>query len=196
MWSLIFTALVDGRAGMDLLGARLIRWQVGVHWCVAALLTMPAILLAILWLLSAAVDPAFSPRFQSLFAVGLLAGTFEEIGWTGFATPRLLARFALEITGLLLGFTWALWHLLVDFRYNVNSMGIAWPLEFAIVYLATLTPISNADVVGLQPQPKPVSGDPDAREFYRLAARSVPYDLLHAESTYGNPFLRSRSGVR
>ena len=36
--------------------------------------------------------------------------------------------------------TWALWHLLVDFRYNVDTMSIAWPLEFAIVYLATLTP--------------------------------------------------------
>jgi hypothetical protein len=41
---------------------------------------------------------------------------------------------------LSLGFTWALWPLLVDFRYNINTMGVAWPLEFAIVYLATLTP--------------------------------------------------------
>ena len=31
------------------------------------------------------------PRFQwALFAVGLFEGSFEEIGWTGSATPRLL----------------------------------------------------------------------------------------------------------
>jgi uncharacterized protein len=138
---LICTALVDGRAGMGSLGVRLIRWQVGVHWYVVALLTMPTILLTNLWLLSAAVDPAFSPRFQwPLFAVGLLAGTFEEIGWTGFATPRLLARYGFSVAGLSLGLTWALWHLLVDLRYNIDAMGVAWPLEFAIVYLATLTP--------------------------------------------------------
>jgi membrane protease YdiL (CAAX protease family) len=138
---LIFTALADGRAGMGQLGARLIRWQVGVHWYAVALLTMPAILLTILWSLSAVVDPAFSPRFQwALFAVGLVAGSFEEIGWTGFATPRLLARQTLGMAGLSLGFIWAFWHLLVDFRYNIDAMGAAWLLEFAIVYLATLTP--------------------------------------------------------
>jgi uncharacterized protein len=138
---LIFTALVDGRAGMRQLGARLMRWQVGAHWYAIALLTMPAILLTILWLSRVAIDPAFSPRFQwPLFAVGLIAGTFEEIGWTGFATPKLVARYGLAVAGLSLGLTWAFWHLLVDFRYNIDSMGIAWPLEFAVVYLATLTP--------------------------------------------------------
>jgi membrane protease YdiL (CAAX protease family) len=30
--------------------------------------------------------------------------------------------------------------LLVDFRYNFQVMGMIWPLEFAIVYIATLTP--------------------------------------------------------
>jgi hypothetical protein len=30
--------------------------------------------------------------------------------------------------------------LLVDFRYNFGAMKDLWPLEFAIVYLATLTP--------------------------------------------------------
>lgn len=138
---LILTALVDDRLGMGQLCASLLRWQAGVYWYAVALLTMPAMLLIILLLLSVAINPAFSPRFQwPLFAVGLIAGAFEEIGWTGFATPRLLARYGLGVAGLSLGFTWALWHLLVDFRYNAGAMGIGWPLEFAIVYLATLTP--------------------------------------------------------
>ena len=87
------------------------------------------------------VDPVFAPRFQWwLFGIGLLAGTFEEIGWTGFATPRLLTRKSLTVAGLTLGLTWALWHLLVDFRYNAAAMGSIWPLEFVITYLLTLTP--------------------------------------------------------
>jgi len=90
---LILTVLMDGRAGMHQLGARLLRRQFGAHWYAVALLTMPAILLTLLWLLSAAIDPAYSPRFQwPLFAVGLIAGSFEEIGWIGRHAVRREAR--------------------------------------------------------------------------------------------------------
>lgn len=138
---LILTAFLEGRAGLGELGARLINWRVGFRWYAVALLTIPTVLLIILLFLSAIVDPAFTPGFQwALFAVGLVAGTFEEIGWTGFATPRLLARQGIGVAGLSLGLTWAFWHLLVAFRYNIDAMGAAWVLEFAIVYVATLTP--------------------------------------------------------
>ena len=138
---LALTALLDGRAGLRGLLASLVRWRLGVRWYAVALLTTPLLLLAIPWPLSAFVDPAFAPRFQwALFAIGLVAGSFEEIGWTGFATPRLLARQRLPMAGLSLGLVWALWHVLVDFRSNFNMMGIAWLLEFAVLYLATLTP--------------------------------------------------------
>jgi hypothetical protein len=41
---------------------------------------------------------------------------------------------------LSLGCIWALWHLLVDFRYNSGALGAVWPLEFFITYLLALTP--------------------------------------------------------
>jgi hypothetical protein len=34
---------------------------------------------------------------------------------------------------------WALWHVLVDFCQNFSTVGIAWLLEFAVFYVATLT---------------------------------------------------------
>lgn len=138
---LVLTLLLEGRAGMHQLGVRLLRWKVGARWYAVALLTIPTSLLAILLPLSAAVNPAFAPKFQwALFAVGATAGAFEEIGWTGFATPRLLARQPIGTAGLSLGITWAFWHLLVDFRYNFGAMGARWLLEFAVVYVSTLTP--------------------------------------------------------
>jgi len=51
-----------------------------------------------------------------LLAVGFVAGSFEEIGWTGFASTRLLERHGLGQAGLTLGLVWAFWHLLADVR--------------------------------------------------------------------------------
>lgn len=137
---LAMTAVLDGRLGLHRLRLSLIRWRVGARWYAIALLTMPLLLVTVLWPISAFVDEAFAPRFQwQLFAVGVVAGSFEEIGWTGFATPRLLARQRLFTAGLSLGLTWALWHLLVDFRQNFNTLRIVWLLQFAVFYIAALT---------------------------------------------------------
>ena len=137
---LAMTALLDGQAGLRRLRMSLMRWRVGVRWYAVALLTMPLLLLIVLWPLSAFVDAAFALRFQwPFFAIGLIAGSFEEIGWTGFGTPRLLALKRLFIAGLSLGLVWALWHVLVDFRQNFNTLVAAWLLEFAAFYVAALT---------------------------------------------------------
>jgi uncharacterized protein len=137
---LILTAALDGRDGLRRLWGNLTDWRVDLRWYAIALLTTPLLLIAILWPLSCFVDPAFAPRFQwPLFAIGLIAGCFEEIGWTGFATRRLLSRESLLRVGLGLGVIWALWHLLVDFRYNDQPMGGAWLLQFAVFCGATLT---------------------------------------------------------
>jgi uncharacterized protein len=123
---LAMTALLNGREGLHQLRSGLAHWRVGRRWVAVALLTMPILMLAVLWPLSALVDPAFAPRFQwQLFVIGLVAGSFEEIGWTGFATPRLLARQRPFMAGLWLGLVWAVWHVWVDFRQNFNAVGIA-----------------------------------------------------------------------
>ena len=138
---LILTVILEGRSGLRQLGSGLLRWRIGVGWYAVALLTAPLMLLAILWAFSALVAPAFAPHFQwTLLAVGLIAGAFEEIGWTGFATPLLLARRGVGAAGLLLGSVWAVWHALVVFLFTFGAMGDAWIWSFAIVYIATLIP--------------------------------------------------------
>jgi membrane protease YdiL (CAAX protease family) len=47
-------------------------------------------------------------------AVGLGAGIFEELGWTGFAIPRLSRRHGIVSTGLIVGVLWGAWHLLTN----------------------------------------------------------------------------------
>ena len=57
-------------------------------------------------------------------AVGLAAGIFEELGWTGFAVPTLLGRprYGVLGTGLIVGVLWGAWHLPINFW----ASGVTW----------------------------------------------------------------------
>lgn len=135
----VLMSWLDGRAGLQEMWSRLMYWRVGWGWAAVAMLTVPLLVLVILWPLSVWVDSAFTPAFKlELFALGLVAGCCEEIGWTGFATQRWLARRSALAVGLQLGVLWAVWHAAADFSSNHAAMGAHWWAWFAVFWLATL----------------------------------------------------------
>lgn len=117
--SLLLTGLIDGRAGFRELGSRLLKWRVGAGWYAVALLTGPLLRVAVLFALSLN-SSEYIPRILVSdhklsiiligLAAGLAAGFFEELGWTGFAIPRLRRRHGILATGLIVGFLWGVWH--------------------------------------------------------------------------------------
>ena len=52
-----------------------------------------------------------SSTLPAIFIGRLLINVWEEIGWRGFALPRLQARHGVLIASLIIGFFWGLWHL-------------------------------------------------------------------------------------
>ena len=58
---------------------------------------------------------------------GLSAGIFEELGWTGFAVPRLRLRHGVVATGLIVGVLWGAWHILANviFARGAYSGGLS-----------------------------------------------------------------------
>lgn len=70
----------------------------------------------------------------------LIGGFFEEIGWTGFAIPRMLNRLNIFKTGLLLGLIWGAWHFLVNLWGSANSAGEAPLVLFLLVALFSFLP--------------------------------------------------------
>jgi membrane protease YdiL (CAAX protease family) len=67
----------------------------------------------------------------SLLLLGLLTGLLvalcEELGWTGFATPRFLMRHGVLATGLTMGVIWGVWHLPL-FAGNAADAGQVGPV--------------------------------------------------------------------
>ena len=109
---ILMTGLLDGRAGVRELLSRLLRWRVGVHWYLVALLTAPLLMAAILVALSL-TSPEFIPAIvttddragllMSGIVLGLVVCFFEELGWTGCATPEPRKRHGILTTGITMG---------------------------------------------------------------------------------------------
>ncbi|GAC1347250.1 MAG: hypothetical protein NVSMB27_12260 [Ktedonobacteraceae bacterium] len=138
--SIILTGMVDGRSGLRNLFSRMGRWRVGTRWYAAALLIPPALILAVLLFLRTLLSPVFSPHLFLLgFLFGIPAGFLEEIGWTGYAFPKMLLKRNALTASLLLGGLWGLWHLpVIDFLGAAYPHGAYW-LPFVLVFIALLT---------------------------------------------------------
>uniref|UniRef100_B0T347 Abortive infection protein n=1 Tax=Caulobacter sp. (strain K31) TaxID=366602 RepID=B0T347_CAUSK len=117
--AVILTFAARGLTGVYALLRRLVR--VGPAWTVAvAALALPAIALALSLLTPASQAWPVTPR-QVLVATPLVLLTTaqivtnsgplgEELGWRGYALPRLLARTSPLAAGTILGLIWTLWH--------------------------------------------------------------------------------------
>lgn len=145
--ALALTARSAGKGGVTALLRRLVDWQLPARWYVFAFVYMALIKLAVA-LLHRAWAGAW-PRFGAEPWYLMIAATFlsllvggqagEEIGWRGYALPRLAERFGLGGASLLLGVVWAAWHLPLFFVPAADTFGQSFPL-----YLLQVTAFSVA----------------------------------------------------
>jgi membrane protease YdiL (CAAX protease family) len=114
----IMTGITEGKAGVRRLRDRIRQRRAGWQWYLFILLGIPALIL-----LGIIIQPGALASFQGVtprllvtypvyfvvvfFAVGLP----EEIGWRGFALPRMQPRYGPLWGTLLLGVLWTFWHL-------------------------------------------------------------------------------------
>lgn len=130
--SLTLIGLLNGRTGYKEFLKRLTTLKIAFQWYIIALLTAPLIGFVTLFLLvplSEIYLPAIITSNDKVslvltgLMIGLSAGIFEEIGWTGFATPELRKKHNVFTTGLLIGIVWGIWHYITALWGSGNELG-------------------------------------------------------------------------
>lgn len=142
--ALIMTAATKGRAGLAALWRSLTEWRVGWKWLSVAL-GLPllfAVVSLLIGVVSGQIDLA---SYQPPLPWGLLlpyfvftlifTGIWEEVGWRGFALPRLQKHFTAEKASWILGPLWALWHAPVNYQHSPGG-------GFAFVYYMAISMVA------------------------------------------------------
>jgi membrane protease YdiL (CAAX protease family) len=145
--ALWLTGRATGRTGVNALLRRLFDWQVPARWYGFAVSYMVVVKLTVALVHRAAIGawPRFGQEPWYLMLAATVVSTLvggqagEEIGWRGYALPRLAARFGLGGASVLLGVLWAGWHLPLFFFPGADTAGQSFPL-----YLLQVTAMSVA----------------------------------------------------
>lgn len=138
---ILLTGLIDGQRGLGEFRSRLLKWRVGAAWYAVALLAAPLLAMTVTSTLAffsrefvpgiLAADDKVAVVLLGL-VVGTIAGFFEELGWTGFAIPRLKQHHSVLATGLIVGLLWSGWHVLVVV-WGIGERAGAIPLPVFII---------------------------------------------------------------
>lgn len=135
----------SGSSGLREMYARLTRWRVPAPWYVAALFGAPTIVFSVLLALSLTSRDFLPPVVSDGVDAAALGGAFgagfstllEELGWTGFVTPRLRSRHSVLTTGLIVGVLWTVWHLLqVTWVARVSHAEVSFAVYYPLYLLA------------------------------------------------------------
>jgi CAAX protease family protein len=139
--AIIVTAVAEGRTGMRALFQCVAIWRVGLRWYAVAL-GLPAVLSLGVVSLSVALGAPAEVRFNELSPLAVLLFFLvigEELGWRGYALPRLQARYGALGASLILGILWAAWHLPNQFIAGLEFYGYGFgAFAFYVVAMTVL----------------------------------------------------------
>jgi uncharacterized protein len=143
--ALSLTAIVDGRSGVSALLGKLAQWRLRPKWIAVALglglvmrLAMSGVALLLGLIPSVQLRP-WTPAQLALFAAMLFIFAIpEELGWRGYALPRLLAQRSPLIAGLFIGVMWGSLHLALHLPGMINAGAPFLPMWLGLVGLSML----------------------------------------------------------
>ncbi len=99
-------------------------------------------MLTVLLCLKTLVSPVYAPnRFFVGFSFGIVAGFFEEIGWTSYAFPKMAGTGNRLGAAIALGVLWATWHIpVIDYLGTATPHGAYW-VRYFLAFTAAMTAV-------------------------------------------------------
>jgi uncharacterized protein len=143
---LIMAAALEGRAGLRVLLVGMRRWRFPAREYAPLLVVL--LVVSVVQAVLVQLSPNYTPQLLAasnkmvplvMFLVVAFGAFVEELGWTGFATRRLLGRASVVRTGLLVGLLWGSWHFLADFTGSRAIYGGLFGWHFLAFWLIPLT---------------------------------------------------------
>ncbi len=154
--AILLARVMEGKAGLQALFHPIRRWRVGIQWYLFILLYPAAI-----WFLACAIDAVFGRSFeftipiltyfppeQAYMVVVALVFAFpntlgEELGWRGFALPRLQAKYNALVSSIMLGFFWAVWHIPMWIANDIMGLDLLRSVVTTTTYAIIFTWVYN-----------------------------------------------------
>ena len=123
--AIVVAGLVEGEDGVRRLLSPLKKWRVGIQWYLLVLLGPSLMMVSSVYLYhlmskesgisdSVQVFSMIDSHFWALLIIFIYQFIIiwgEEIGWRGYALPRLQTRYHPILASVILGILWGLWHL-------------------------------------------------------------------------------------
>lgn len=113
--AIIVTFVLHGKNGIGHLFRPLKQWRAGIFWYVVALFGY-----TIVWFSVIALPDGISLNVGKIdhwfilfpiFLMNIFMNVWEEVGWRGFALPRLQSHYNALVSSLVVGLMWGFWHL-------------------------------------------------------------------------------------
>jgi membrane protease YdiL (CAAX protease family) len=150
--AVIVAGKTQGRGGIRALFCKLTIVHVGIGWYLFAILGLAVMFVGVILIynqfsglapipvLSKSTQPFSSPfeLLPQIVVMFLIIGTVngEELGWRGFALPRLQAKYDATTSSLILGLIWSVFHLPLFFTLTGSSQSDWLFISFLISTIA------------------------------------------------------------
>jgi len=157
--AVIITAFLAEKQGIGDLFRPLRIWKVPFGWYLFALLFQPALFFVSKWIDFSLLDksyevisPLSSTDIEAPFVfiaigaiISAIPGAFmEELGWRGFALPRMQNKYNALTASIILGLIWGAWHIpSIMYLEDVGTLNIVWAVVNTISVTILFTWIFN-----------------------------------------------------
>ena len=133
------TAFSEGKAGVRSLLGKLAQWRIRLKWVVIAValafvvrLAISLIALGLGMIATIQLRPGGPSAFVLLAVVFFVFAIPEELGWRGYALPKLLERYSPLAAALIVGVLWGSLHLALLLPGMMNAGAPALPTLLAL----------------------------------------------------------------